>query len=351
MIQTQLLIIGQGLAGSLLSWELWKKGVDFRIVDPQLRYTASKAAAGLFHPLAARKMRPAKRIELLLSALKGTYAELEKELKVKLLFEKPAARLIQPELVPEWEEAMKDELKDYAMKILPAGCLPGVNPGKALVLTRDSGFAEVSGLVYAMARWLKEKGLLIEANLDYEKIKLETGNVFVNDLIEAKTIVFCEGPGGLNNPWFKDYGLSANKGEVLEIMAPGLVEKFILRDEIFLLPLGQGRFRAGATYNHQSLDHEPTGQGLLELSEKLDRMLEVPYEVVDHWAGVRPVSRDRSPILGFHPLHPQLAIFNGLGSKGVLQAPWCAEQLRKLLTEKNFSLPDEVQVSRFLRKM
>lgn len=351
MIFTQILIIGQGLAGSLLAWELWKHQVDFRVIDPQLPETASKAAAGMFHPLVARKIRLADRIEHLIPALRNTCTELETHLENKFLVEIPSARLILPQTIPEWKKAMDEELKDQMIQILPAGSLPGINPAKAAVLIRNSGFLEVSGMVYAMARWLKEKGLLIESMLDYGKIKLEAGGVFVNDLIRASTIVFCEGPGALNNPWFRDYGLSANKGEVVEILAPGLEEQYIIRDEVFLLPLGQGRFRVGATYNHQTLDHEPTESGLLEIKEKLEKTLDIPYEVVDHWAGVRPVAKNRLPVLGFHPLHPQLAIFNGLGSKGVIQAPWCALQLRKMLTERSFSLPDEVLVSRFFRKM
>lgn len=351
MIHTQILIIGQGLAGSLLAWELWKHGVDFRVMDPGLPDTASKAAAGMFHPLVARKIRQTDRFDLLFPALKNTYLELEMQLENKFLFETPTARLILPQTMPEWKKAMQNELKDHILQIIPAGGFPGLNPGKAVVLTTNSGFVEVPGLVYALSRWFRGKGLLIEQKLNYSKISLHAGSVRVGDKLSTECIVFCEGPGALNNPWFKEYGISANKGEVLEILAPELEEQYILRDEVFILPLDQGRFRVGATYSQQSLDNEPTKQGLQELKEKLNRMLKVTYDVVDHWAGVRPVSKDRIPILGFHPLHPQLAIFNGLGSRGVIQAPYWASQMRKLLTEDSFVLPKEVLVDRFFNTL
>lgn len=351
MITTQVLIIGQGLAGSLLAWELWKHGVAFRVMDPGLPDTASKAAAGLFHPLVARKIKLANRIGELLPALRDSYKALEDLLEVKFLFEISSARLILPQTLPEWKVAMNGGLSDYILKMFAAGNISGVKPLKAAAIVGHSGFVEVAGLIYAMARWLREKNMLIHNSLDYELISLQPGRVFVNGLIQAEQIVFCEGPGALQNPWFKDYGLFANKGEVIEIIAEDLEEQYIIRDEVFILPLGQHRFRVGATYSHQSLDYEPTEEGQGELREKLDRILQVPYEVVDHWAGVRPVAKDRLPILGFHPLHPQLAIFNGLGSKGVIQAPYWASQMRKLLTEDTFVLPKEVLVDRFFNPM
>ncbi|MEE4178362.1 MAG: FAD-dependent oxidoreductase [Bacteroides sp.] len=351
MITTQVLIIGQGLAGSLLAWELWKHGVNFMVMDPGLPNTSSKAAAGLFHPLVARKILLADKVDVMLPALRNSYKALEDLLEVKLLFKIPSARLILPQTIPEWTMAKNGELSGYITRFFPAGNIAGLKHEKAAAIIGHSGFLEVAGLIYAMARWLREKNRLINNLLDYEMISFLPGRVFVNGLIQAEQIVFCEGPGALQNPWFKDYGLLANKGEVIEIIAEGLEEQYIIRDEVFILPLGQHRFRVGATYSHQSLDYEPTEEGLRELREKLDKILEVPYEVVDHWAGMRPVAKDRSPVMGFHPLHPQLAIFNGLGSKGVIQAPWYAAQLRRLLTEKSFSLPKEVNVSRFFRTL
>ena len=349
MISTQVLIAGQGLAGSLLAWELWQHGIDFRVMDPSEQHTSSKAAAGLFQPLVARKIRQADGVEEMLPVMKAAYTALENELEVKLLHEIPSAKLISIEEAPLWEMAMEGALKPYVRSIIPSGEIKGLRSGMTGVITGHSGFLEVSGLIYGMARWLSEKNLLIPARLDYDSICLEPEKVIINNLVEAQTVVFCEGPAALANPWFGQAGLSVNKGEVIEILAPELAERFIIRGEVFLLPLGMGRFRVGATYSRKPVDNEPSPAGLKELTEKLENIIHVPYQVADHWAGIRPVARDRQPVMGFHPRHPQLAIFNGLGSKGVMQAPLRAEQMRKLLTEKGYELPNEVWVRRFLR--
>ncbi len=333
MIRTQVLIVGQGLAGSLLVWELWQHGIDFRVMDPGEQHTSSKAAAGLFHPLVARKIRAAEGADEMLPAMKAAYTALENELEVKLLHEIPSAKLISIEEAPHWEMAMEGALKPYVQAIIPSGEIKGLKNGLAGVIAGHSGFLEVSGLIYGMARWLGEKNLLIPEKLDYESIRLEPGKVVIEGFAEAQTIVFCEGPAGMSNPWFEQAGLTINKGEVIEILAPKLDERFIIRGEVFLLPLGMGRFRVGATYSRNPVDNEPSPAGLAEITEKLEKIITVPYELVDHWAGIRPVARDRQPIMGLHPRHKQLAIFNGLGSKGVMQAPFRAMQMRKLLTE------------------
>lgn len=318
-------------------------------MDPGEQHTSSKAAAGLFHPLVARKIRQADGVEHFLPAMKEVYQAIEEELEIKLLNEIPSLKLIGAEEAPLWEMAMEGALKSFVQSIIPSGEIKGLKNGMAGVVTGHSGFLEVSGLIYGMERWLREKDLMIPAKLDYNSISLEPGKALINDMVEAQTIVFCEGPAAISNPWFGQAGFTINKGEVIEIEAPELDERYIIRGGVFLLPLGMGRFRVGATYSRNPVNNEPSTAGLAELTEKLEKIISVPYKVADHWAGIRPVTRDRQPILGFHPRHPQLAIFNGLGSKGVMQAPFRAMQMRRLLTEKDFELPNEVSVGRFLR--
>ena len=50
------LIIGQGIAGSCLAWELKRRGADFTIADRPIAETASRVAAGLVNPLTGRAL-------------------------------------------------------------------------------------------------------------------------------------------------------------------------------------------------------------------------------------------------------------------------------------------------------
>jgi len=103
-------------------------------------------------------------------------------------------------------------------------------------------------------------------------------------------------------------------------------ERIINRGGVWLLPIGGDRFRAGATYDWGKTDSEPTAAGREEIERRLRRLLRVPYEIIDHQAAVRPVVRASKLLMGLHPAHEGVGFFNGLGSKGVLTAPFFAQQ-------------------------
>jgi glycine oxidase len=68
-------------------------------------------------------------------------------------------------------------------------------------------------------------------------------------------------------------------------------------------------------------------------------------EVVEHRWGVRPTARDRRPLLGPIEANGRIAVMNGLGARGVLLAPWCADHLLDHLFNGR-SLDPEVNVLR-----
>ena len=85
-----------------------------------------------------------------------------------------------------------------------------------------------------------------------------------------------------------------------------------------------------------------------KLIEKLNNILTVPYDVVDHKAGIRPTVSDRKPLIGFHPEHPSVGIFNGMGTKSVMIAPYFAKQFADHLVH-NKPLDALADVQRFRR--
>ena len=81
-----------------------------------------------------------------------------------------------------------------------------------------------------------------------------------------------------------------------------------------------------------------------ELTEGLRDMLNLPYKIIAHRAGLRPTMRDRTPVVGTHPLHKSLHILNGLGTKGSLLAPYYAHiLLDDILHNTGIPAPADVQ--------
>ena len=166
--------------------------------------------------------------------------------------------------------------------------------------------------------------------------------------LKASKIVFCEGFGVKQNPYFNHLPLEEVKGEIITIHAPKLEIDFLLKSTLFVLPLGNHRYKVGATFNHKDKTSIPSIEGKEELVEKLKKVITVPYEIIDQSAGIRPAVKDRRPLVGVHDKYPQLAILNGLGTRGVMIAPSMAKELYGLL-EEGIDLDPEINCNRFIR--
>ena len=87
--------------------------------------------------------------------------------------------------------------------------------------------------------------------------------------LQASKIVFCEGFGIKQNPYFNHLPLEEAKGEIITIYAPNLNIDFLLKSTLFVLPLGNNHYKVGATFNHKDKTSKPSVEGKEELVEKL----------------------------------------------------------------------------------
>jgi glycine oxidase ThiO len=89
----------------------------------------------------------------------------------------------------------------------------------------------------------------------------------------------------------------------------------------------------GATSEEAGFENETSLAGLAVLRSIASRAIPTLANalVVDHWAGLRPMSLDTHPILGADPESPALVYACGYSRNGILFAPWAAAQLAKVL--------------------
>ena len=182
-----------------------------------------------------------------------------------------------------------------------------------------------------------ESGNLIEREVGAVDVSKVDGGVRVHEAT-APMLVRCEGPraeGGFLVPV---------RGEGLTVRIEGLRLKSVVHRGVFIIPVGDDRYRVGSTFAWDKVWSGPTDEARRWLLDKLERIVSRPVEVEEHWAGVRPASRDRRPVLGRTTAHE--AIMNGLGSRGVLLAPWSAQHLAAHLFDAS-PLDPEVDVRRF----
>ncbi len=341
------IIVGQGLAGSALAWTLMQHGKSLMVYDRPDLNRSSSAAAGIFNPITGRIMTPTWNAEVIFPFLEKFYKAAEVESGRKFLHDIPVYR---PFLSAEEQQAwqLKSEaagLRDFVQHFhsSPVDEDEVVNPWGGLEI-RHSGFLEVSTWMDMVREKLKATDSFAGESFDEGKL-LMTG-IIQYDTLEAGKIIFCNGLEALHTRLWSWLPLKSLKGETLEIRM-GKRPRKIFNRGVFVVPASiPDHYIVGATYGHPPFAGSPTPEARNELLGKLNDLLVTPYEVVhQHW-GIRPTSPDRKPMLGPHPANKNVAIFNGLGTKGVSLAPYFASELAQWL-EGTGSLSAAVNINRF----
>jgi glycine/D-amino acid oxidase-like deaminating enzyme len=171
-------------------------------------------------------------------------------------------------------------------------------------------------------------------------------NVVVWKGMTFDKIILCTGIGV--NKWkgLEHLDLIPNHGQVLDLKIDNLELDAIVNFGQFLLPFGNKKFRLGATYNWNEVPDEPTLEARETLLSELKQRMEKDIVIESQKTGFRPTTRDRRPIIGFAKDNELLGVFGGLGSKGVLLAPYFSKLFASVLTEGT-NIPKEVSPFRF----
>lgn len=346
-MQVDYIIVGFGLAGLAFAETLTNHNKSF-IVFNDTSQQSSLVAAGGYNPVILKRFSPVWDVVDQLELALPFYESLEHKLDRKYDYKIDIHRVI----------TSVEEQNDWIIKsdkpILTSFMQPQVLKNENTGIKAPFGFGVLKGvgridtvnLLADYQKQLLEEDKLLQETFEYEKLAFSKGEVVYKD-VKAKKVVFCEGFGLKKNPFFNELPLNGTKGEVLTIKSPDLKIDVMLKSSIFVMPVGNDLYKVGATFNWNDKTSIPSKEGKQELLDKLDKIIDVPYEVVDHVAGIRPTVKDRRPLLGVHKEHQQLAILNGLGTRGVMLAPKMSLLLYNFL-EKDEQLPKEVVIDRFL---
>ncbi len=342
------LIAGQGLAGSLLSWFLLKRGCTCIVVDPNVVSTSSKVAAGLIHPIAGRRLLKSWRAETFIPFAHETYQELEKTLAQSFFHNYPVLEVFNSQRNHnDWLTKVDDPFcVEYLGKIISSNQTnPIINApfgGQFLV---KGGWLNTGLFLDNYKMFLEKENHLIKDEININELEIIDSKVRWKN-IEAKTFISCTGFNAKDDKYFGYLPFNPAKGELITIRCNKIPEDYVINHALKIIPKGNNVFLCGATYSWDSLDVEPTELGKLKLIDAIKKSINCEFEIIDHKAGVRPSTKDRRPFLGRHPKYNQLAIFNGLGTKGVMMGPWLANKMAAHLTS-NSILEEEYSIERF----
>ncbi len=344
------LIAGQGLSGSILALTLLRAGKTVHVIDVPELSGSSRVAAGIYNPFNFRRMINTWEAEQIAPFAKAFYQEAEKQLGVSFHLSRPVWKILADAGERAlWEKSCAERTGLFAESNILHDPLPGiVHAPHGIGAVRGSGSIDTVAFITAVKNLLRSTNSLTESVFDYAQLSIQPGGVSYAGQITARQFVNCQGHIAAQSDLFAFLPLRTMKGEVLHLHIPQLETDAVLNRGAYLLPLGAGRFICGATYDAGKTDEQITDAAQTEMLGKLTKFITVPVTVERQLAGVRPAVKDRRPLLGKHPAYPELAVFNGMGSKAVMHAPWLAEQLVAHL-ETGSDLPAEANLNRFTR--
>lgn len=326
------IVVGQGLAGSILAYELHRLGHAIKVIDQGSGAASSRVAAGIYHPLVFKRTTLTWKHEVLFDYLEEYYPQLEKELSGSFYHPMDYLRYFASEGERQnWIKFSKLlEYKSFLGEEMDQSPIEGVSSTFGVGVVKRSGWVDVNLMLDLFRKYFTDNDLLIDSNFNYSLLQIEESGVeYLN--LKADKILFAEGHNVKNNPWFSYLPMNTTKGQVLTVEVGGLPTDKILNRKVFALPLGGNSYKVGSTYEWKWDNEEPTPDLRKDLEEKLAGLIDAPFTVIAHQAGIRPSVMHRRPLIGLHPKHPALGVFNGMGSKGVMMAPYFAKQFADAL--------------------
>ena len=347
MRDCEYVVIGQGLAGTLVCQALLDKGKNVIVIDNSHKGSSSKIAAGIVNPITGRRFVKSWMIEELMSFAEKRYAEFSQLLDSDKYFSKREILrcLFSPSEENDWlirtaqpgwtEHVLEAEDMDEFQEHITPGIGQGVLLGAQVDLGR---------LIQEYKTYLLNKNLLVTSDLDYDDVDIREGSI-ASLGIRFENIIWCEGAKGRFNPFWDNVEFEPSKGEVFHLEIKGLKTERLLKHKMIMAPLDEEKFWFGANYEWNSKDDKPSATGAQFLQKRLDKMIP-KYTKVDHLAAIRPTIKDRRPVIGRHETMKNCYIFNGLGTKGASIGPFFADHFVNYLLQGT-PLLNEVNVQRY----
>jgi len=345
------IIAGQGLAGTVLAFQLRRKGKSVYVIDRHRESTSSKIAPGVYNPMVLKRFTPCWKVEDLLEPLYNLIKNFEEAFNESV--HTPLKLWRKFHSVQEqnlWlEKSEKVRLTPFMNPSFIA------NPHKDIIAefgfgeVTNSGRVQLSKVISLLKKQLEIEDCFLNEDFDFKALDLSSAAV-VYKSVSADKIVFCEGHRLTENPFFNYLPLIKTKGELITVALKGLQIRELIKSNISVLPLGDDVYKVGATFNWEDIDENCTAQAKEELLDKLKELVNVSPKLVKQEAGLRPTVKDRRALLGAHPQYDNVIVFNGLGTRGLLISPYLSLQLIDFM-EQGISLDPEVDIKRYENQM
>lgn len=337
------IIVGDGYAGLFFAHQLIKNNKSF-VIFSEGRKSASQVSAGIINPVVLKKFTTFWKAQEQIDFLKISLKEIESYTGKSYLIESPIHRIFHDENEQKlWlKKSENEELVNFLDKNFDHLNVVknDFNSGKV----NQSARLDVNGFFTGLFTFLNEREQFINEKFDYTQLNA-SDSTYRN--FNFKNILFCEGMGVKDNPYFSNVLVNPNKGHQIKVkLSQPIPENITIKKKHFLFPINDGLYFYGGTYDREQLHHHIDETAVEQLIKGLSEFYPYDFEVEEVNFGFRPTVKDRRPIIGRHPEHPNLYVFNGLGARGILNGCYFSKSLYDFI-EENIPLHEEVSLARF----
>jgi len=328
-MKLDVLLVGDGLTGSCLAHTLFDKGINFKWLGNNKASSASKVAAGLYHPLVFKRPGFSWNADTFIPFSNKTYQAWEIRMQAHFYLHGDMLRIYASESERQlWEQFLLQN--PHSMLPLNQSQYRKIIAPHGLGAVQSATRIDVAEFVNHSIAFFQNKNTYYQQNVAFNDMQMN-GKAIDFQGETFRYVIFAEGWPAIAIDKAEKM-MKPVKGEVLTIAIPDF-EPLMVHGGVYIVPFGQNTFKVGSNFDWNNLNNEPTPAGLLYLTSKVKAMLQVPFEVLNHEASVRPASIDRRPLLGFLPNLPNVFVCNGMGSKGALLAPNMAKATFETLFE------------------
>jgi glycine oxidase len=344
------LVVGAGIIGHAVAWELASRGARVNIVDPRgTGQGASRASAGVLAPAIEGHSETFLRLA---SGSLGCYDAFIARLRSES--DHPVEYRRSGTLQVALDDAQAAELDAIARRLegsgvahtlMDAAHVHGVEPSlseraAAGLLIPEHGYVRVPALLAALADAASRRGVSVSASAarrverDGAGLRLVTAD----GTLTADAVVLAAGA------WSGDVVISPStttpvrpiRGQLLQLQCPEpLVSRVIWGRDCYLVPWRDGSLLVGATVEDAGFDERATAGGVEHLLSSARALLPAVSTAEFHEVrvGLRPATADELPIIG--PSSTMRGVFYATGHyrNGVLLAPLTAAMLGDLMLD------------------
>lgn len=348
---TDVLIIGGGVIGTAIAYNLRLRGIDVSVMERgEIGSQASSAAAGLLAPLGPLS-GPGPLADLLLASFAMFPAlapELEEASGMHLEYERPGAfrTTRNPKRIANLKKRMKaweplglqmywltgEEARQQEPLLSPDVC--------AAIYAPEESQIKAPQVVRAFAKAASNLGARIYSHTEASSLHSSGNKIMSVGTVQGETIA-CNrlilAPGAWAS-WYEKWlhlsiPVSPLHGQILSLQAPTPPLKHIIfGDATYIAPRGESII-VGATKEEVGFEIQVTEKGTAALYDTALRFIPAlqASKRETAWAGLRPSTPDRGPLLGAAPGWENVTLATGHNSVGIILSPLTGKTIAELI--------------------